>query len=172
MRVVRIVVATVLVLAVTHPNHPDQPLCLVVCRSQGRSPWYLLTAETITTEEQAWQVVLVYVRRWTIELSWKYEKSELAFQCPRVYEGEARQKLLLLATLAYAFLLSLLENRFDVLTQWLLHRYCHRTGRHCRRAKWPLTRLRCALSRLWQAHPPDFVGMAHTGSRARANQAI
>ncbi len=33
----------------------------------------------------------------------------MAFQSPRVYEGEAREKLLLLATLAYGFLLSLLN---------------------------------------------------------------
>ena len=55
----RWVVATVLVLPVAHPDHPGEPLSLVVCRSQGRSPWYLLTAETIQTEEQAWQVVFV-----------------------------------------------------------------------------------------------------------------
>lgn len=67
----RWVVATVLVLAVTHPDHPEHPLSLVVCRSPGRSPWYLLTTEAITTDEQAWQVVFVSVRRWTIELSWK-----------------------------------------------------------------------------------------------------
>jgi hypothetical protein len=65
------VIATVLVLAVTHPDHPEVPLSLVVCRSQGRSPWYLLTNETIETDEQAWHVVYAYVRRWQIELSWK-----------------------------------------------------------------------------------------------------
>jgi len=86
----------------------------------------LLTAEAIQTEEQAWQVVFVYVRRWHIELSWKYEKSELAFQSPRVYEGEAREKLLLLATLAYAFLLTLLKTTTEVLRLWLLRYYCHR----------------------------------------------
>jgi len=72
------VAATVLVLQVAHPNHTEHPLSLVVCRSQGRSPWYLLTAETIATDEQAWQVVFVSMRSFQIELSWKYEKSELA----------------------------------------------------------------------------------------------
>jgi hypothetical protein len=160
----RWVIATVLVLAVAHPDHPDVPLSLVVCRSQGRSPWYLLTAEPIATDEQAWRIVYAYVRRWQIELSWKYEKSELAFQSPRVYEGEAREKLLLLATLAYAFLLSLLHAGTEPLRLWLLRYYCHRTGRRCRNAKVPLTRLRCALSRLWQDHPPNFAGLgtAHT----------
>jgi len=155
----RWVVATVLVLPVAHPDHPGEPLSLVVCRSQGRSPWYLLTAEAIQTEEQAWQVVFVYVRRWHIELSWKYEKSELAFQSPRVYEGEAREKLLRLSTLAYAFLLTLLNEGTALLRLWLLHYFAHRTGWHSRAAKLPLTRLRCALSRLWQDWPPNFASL-------------
>jgi Transposase DDE domain len=155
----RWVIATVLVLQVAHPDHPDQPLWLVVCRSQGRSPWYLLTAEAIQTDEQAWHVVYAYVRRWQIELSWKYEKSELAFQSPRIYEGEAREKLLLLATLAYAFLLTLLNEGTELLRLWLLRYYAHRTGWHCRTAKLPLTRLRCALSRLWQDLPPNFASL-------------
>ena len=167
----RWVVATVLVLAVTHPDHPEQPLSLIVCRSQGRSPWYLLTTEAITTEEQAWHVVFVYVRRWNIELSWKYEKSELAFQSPRVYEGEAREKLLLLATLAYAFLLRLLASDVALLRRWLMRSYCHRTGRHCRRAKMPLTRLRNALSRLWQEHPPNFAKITGCSSSRHGSQA-
>ena len=161
----RWVVATVLALPVAHPAQPENPLWLVVCRSQGRSPWYLLTAEAIDTEEQAWGVVFAYMRRWQIELSWKYEKSELAFQSPRVYEGEARENLLLLATLAYAFLLTLLHASYDEVRRWLLRAYCHRTGLHCRLAKLPLTRLRCGLSRLWQEHPPDFAALAGGSSR-------
>jgi hypothetical protein len=151
----RWVIATVLVLVVVHPDVPFVPLSLVVCRSQGRSPWYLLTADPVQTDEQAWGVVFAYMRRWQIELSWKYEKSELAFQSPRVYEGEAREKLPLLSTLAYAFLLSLLIEGKSLLRLWLLRSYAHRTGTHTRAAKLPLTRLRCALSRLWQDQPPN-----------------
>ena len=162
----RWVVATVLVLQVAHPDHPTHPLWLVVCRSQGRSPWYLLTVDAIDTDEQAWGVVFASRRRWQIELSWKYEKSELAFQSPRVYEGEPREKLLLLATLAYAFLLTLLQPSSQEVRLWLLRSYCHRTGVHCRTTKLPLTRLRCALSRLWQDHPPDFAALAR-GSSSR-----
>ncbi len=134
----------------------------VVCRSQGRSPWYLLTADPVESSEQAWTVVFAYVRRWQIELSWKYEKSELAFQSPRVYEGEPRQKLLLLATLAYAFLLTLLHVSYTLLRLWLWRSYSHRTGHHSRDARMPLVRLRCALSRLWQAHPPNFATLGAT----------
>jgi hypothetical protein len=70
--------ASVLALPVTHPDHRDTPLWLVVCRSKGRTPWYLLTAEPITTAEDAWRVVFAYARRWQIELAWRFDKSELA----------------------------------------------------------------------------------------------
>lgn len=165
----RWVVATVLALQVAHPDHPQQTLWLIVCRSQGRSPWYLLTADPITTDEQAWQVVFAYMRRWQIELSWKYEKSELAFQSPRVYQGQARAKLLLLATLAYAFLLTLLHTSSTLLRLWLLRYYGHRTGQHSRTAKMPLTRLRCALSRLWQERPPNFAALGTAARLIRVN---
>ncbi len=121
----RWVQASVLVLPVRHPEQPDVALSLVVCRSAGRLPWYLVTNEVVTNEEEAWQVVFAY-------------------------------KLLLMATLAYAFLLTLLEPCYDLLRLWLLRSYCHRTGWHCRTAKAPLYRLRSALSRLWQKYPANF----------------
>jgi len=66
----------------------------------------------------------------------------------------------LLATLAYAFLLTLLETSYDLLRLWLLRSDNHRTGRHCRAAKMPLTRLRCSLSRLWQDVAPNFASLS------------
>jgi hypothetical protein len=92
----------------THPAHP-QPLWLVVARP-GRhlEPWYLLTSEQIRSVEEAWAVVLVYGRRWQIDCAWRYSKSELAMESPRVWRWERREKLLLMVTLIYAFLLSLL----------------------------------------------------------------
>jgi hypothetical protein len=152
----RWVQASVLVLPVVHPEQPNAALSLVVCRSAGRLPWYLLTNEAVTNEDEAWGVVFAYVRRWTIEQTWRYEKSELAFQSPRLWHWQEREKLLLMASLAYAFLLTLLEPFYDPLRVWLLRTFCHRTGWHCRTAKAPLYRVRSALSRLWQQHPPNF----------------
>jgi hypothetical protein len=94
-----------------------------------------------------------------------YDKSELAFQSPRLWHWAEREKLLLMASLAYAFLLSLLEPFYDPLRCWLLRSYCHRTGWHCRWAKAPLYRLRSALSRLWQEHPPDFAALGRPATR-------
>ena len=135
-------------------------LSLVVCRSAGRLPWYRLPNEAVTSEEEAWQVVFAYVRRWHIEQTWRYDKSELAFQSPRLWHWAEREKLLLMARLSYAFLLTLLEACYDPLRLWLLRHYCHRTGWHCRQAKAPLYRLRNALSRLWQKYPPNFALLA------------
>jgi hypothetical protein len=42
---------------VTHPAY-SQPLWLVVSRpGKGRPPWYLLTTEAITWEDDAWKMV-------------------------------------------------------------------------------------------------------------------
>ena len=144
----------IVVIPVTLPDHP-QPLWLVVARlGKGREPWYLLTADPIHTIAEAWAIVLAYARRWQIELVWRYSKSELAMESPRVYGWDVRRKLLLLATLAYAFLLHLLDSSFDWLRAYLLRNWCHRTGKHYQEVAAPLYRLRSALSRLWQAAPP------------------
>jgi hypothetical protein len=144
----------VLALPVTHPEHA-RPIWLVVARpGNGQEPWYLITADPIRTEAAAWQVVFAYARRWQIELTWRYSKSELAMESPRVWAWERRLRLLLLVTLAYAFLLALLDTALDALRQWLLRQWCHRTGRRLKAVAMPLYRLRAALSRLWLAIKP------------------
>jgi hypothetical protein len=142
----------VVAVCVTHPRHP-QPLWLVVARP-GRhyEPWYLLTSDPIRTAEDAWGVVLAYGRRWQIECAWRYSKSELAMESPRVWTWERREKLLLMVTLVYAFFLSLLASEWKELRSWLLRAWCHRTGKRSREVAAPLYRLRSALSRLWQAY--------------------
>src|SRR5258708_7145648 len=150
------VTASMVVLAVHHPDHREQALCLRAAPPTTGLPWYLLTNEPITSDEDAWRVMFAYARRWQIELTWKENKSELAFQSPRLWHWEPREKLLLLATLAYAFLLTLPSPCYERLRRWLLRRYCHRPGWHCRHAHAPFARLRMALSRLWQPFPPRW----------------
>jgi hypothetical protein len=82
----------------------------------------------------------------------RYSKSELAMESPRVWTWERREKLLLMVTLVYAFLLSLLASQWEELRNWLLRTWCHRTGKRSREVAAPLYRLRSALSRLWQAY--------------------
>lgn len=151
----------VLALPVRHPDDPQVPFWLVVSRpGKGHKPWYLLTTEEVSNERQAWRVVFAYTRRWTIEMSWRFGKSELGWEGPRLHQWEVRLKLLLMAALAYAFLLSVLRMERQQVRCWLLRHYCHRTGRRARQTVFPLYRLRLAISRLWQEHPPDFAALA------------
>jgi hypothetical protein len=140
---------------VADPTH-RQPLWLVVARRKGQSPWYLLTSEPAHSPELAWQIVLAYARRWQVEMAIRYNKSEFAFESPRLFQWHSRHKLLLIAGLAYAFLLSLLAPTLVSLSSWLLHTFCHRTGKRSRETPTPLYRLRIALSFLWLSHPPPF----------------
>lgn len=143
------------------PND-ERKLFLVVSRpGYGRKPWYLITTEPVYTAEQAWQIVFAYARRWQIEMSLRFTKSEMAFESPRLHAWEARLKFLLIASLAYAFLLSLLAN-IDFLFAFI-SRYCHRTGKWSRDISAPLYRLRLALSRLWLETRPHSLPSLSSG---------
>lgn len=143
----------VLAVPVRHP-HVAAPLWLVISRpGTGHRPWYLLTSEAVKTEEEAWRIVLAYCRRWQIEECWRYEKSELGAESVRLWWWDEREKLLLMVSLVYAFLLSLMEEVLTPLRSWLLDHWCPRTGKRCRLTTTPLYRLRLALSYLWQAYP-------------------
>lgn len=151
-------------LPVRVPDFPNLPLTLVVSRpGQGRKPWYLLTNEPVASVDDAWRVVLAYNRRWQIELSIRYSKSELAFESPRLLAWEHRAKLLALAALVQAFLFSLLDELLLPLRAWLLDHWCHRTGKRSRLTAVPLYRLRLALSQLWLAHRPSTLPRLNSG---------
>lgn len=148
--------------APVHLPNDERQLFLVVSRpGYGRKPWYLLTTEPIHTPEQAWQIVFAYARRWQIEMSLRFTKSEMAFESPRLQAWEARLKFLLIASLAYAFLLSLLAYT-DFLFAFI-SRYCHRTGKWSRDISAPLYRLRLALSRLWLNFRPHSLPPLNSG---------
>lgn len=140
---------------VTHPDHPSIPLWLVVSRpGQGRPPLYLLTNEPLHSVEEAWHIVFIYMRRWQVEMAYRFTKTELAIQSLRLWHWHTRLKLLLMVSLVYAFLLSLLDPHWNTLRTWLFRHFCHRTGKRYREASIPLYRLRSALSRLWLTYPP------------------
>jgi hypothetical protein len=155
--------ASVLALPVRHPEFPEVALSLVVVRGQEH-PWYLLTAEAVTSEQQAWDIAFASMRRFQIEVAFRYSKSELAFESRRLWRSSHRVKLLMLARLSYAFFLSLLIFPSEPVRLWLLRYYCHRTGKQYREARAALSRLRSALSRLWQEHPPVFGLRRHATS--------
>jgi Transposase DDE domain len=138
---------------VKHPRL-DDPLWLVVARpGKGREPWYLLTNQPVASVDDAWRIVFAYARRWQVEVTYRYCKTELAMESPRLWRWHNRLKLLFIVTLVYAFLLSLLRLP-QTLRDWLLRNWCHRTGKRYRHFAVPLYRLRSALSRLWTYRPP------------------
>lgn len=134
-----------------------QPLWLVVSRQgPGKTPWYLLTSEPVHTPEQAWRIILIYARRWQIEMALRYDKSELAFESLRVFSEEVRLRLLQILALVHAFLLRFLTPDFEALRLYLLNTWCHRTGKRSRNVRAPLYRLRFALAFFWARFPPPF----------------
>ena len=97
---------------------------LVVSRpGKGRAPWYLLTSEPVETPGDAWRVVMAYARRWQVEMCYRACKTDLATESPRLWFWENRLKLLLMVSLVYAFLLSLLTHSSP-----LCYRNCSETG--------------------------------------------
>ena len=95
-----------LALPVRHPEYGGQLWLVVVRQGKGREPWYLLTDEPVETAEQAWEMAFSSVRRWKIEESFRFQKTELQIESLRLQDWESRRKMLLLVTLAYSFLLS------------------------------------------------------------------
>jgi hypothetical protein len=137
---------------VRHASYADM-LYLVKVRVDKKI-WRMITNEPVLTEEQAWTIFFTYRRRWKIEMSFRYGKSELALESPRLWSWENRLKMLGVVTLVYSFLLFLLNPFYSDTIKLLLQLKCHRTGKRCQEALAPLYRLRWALSRLWDdAHP-------------------
>ena len=149
----------VLSLPVRHPAYPGLLWLVVSRRGKGHEPWYLLTNELADTPAAMWKVVFAYARRWQIEMSFRFCKTELAMQSPRLWAWENRLKLLLIVSLAYAFLLSLLDPLLKPFRETLLQRFCPRTGKRSRESPTPLYRIRIALDYLCLCTGPPFLGL-------------
>jgi Transposase DDE domain len=149
----------VLAIPVRHWAYPG-PLWLVVSRrGKGHEPWYLLTNEPADRPAAMWKIVFAYARRWQIEMAWRFGKTELAMQSPRLWSWDNRLKLLLLVSLAYAFLLSLLDPLLKLFRDTLLQRFCPRTGKRSRDCPTPLYRIRAALSYLCLCTSSPFLAL-------------
>ena len=81
---------------------------------------------------------------WQAKIFYRACKTDLALESPRLWSWKYRLKLLLMVSLVYSFLLSLLNGESASLVQGLLRSWCHRTG------------IRANLSSLWLAHSPTF----------------
>jgi len=133
--------------AVNHLEHSDNQLYLVIIRDKNNynSPMYLITSLTIENASQAWEVLFSYMHRWEAEQGFRFLKSEMGLESPRLWFWDNRMKLMAIVTLVYDFLLSLLRN-WKSLIPIFFRRWCHRTGKRYRNASIPLYRLRMAIS--------------------------
>jgi hypothetical protein len=140
---------------VKYPGY-DHPLWLGVCRpGRGRKPWYLLTNQPINSLEDAGvsssDMPAAGEWRWPTGIprpSWPWEG-------PRLWRKENPLKLLLLVSLVYAFLLSLINYAQRPLVELRLRHWCHRTGKRYRQAAIPLYQVGAALSHFWITCPPE-----------------
>lgn len=132
--------------AVNHLEYPDHQLYLIIVRDKHNhnGPLYLLTSLAIETAAQAWEVMFSYMHRWEAEQGFRFCKSELAVQSPRLWFWDNRMKLMAIVMLVYDFLLSTLRNWQSWLNLFF-RRWCHRTGERYRNASIPLYRLRLAI---------------------------
>lgn len=132
---------------VKHPELPDNQFFLVIVRDKHNfnGPMYLLTSLPIESAKEAWEACFSYMHRWNIEQAFRFGKSELAMESPRLWSWENRLKLLAIVALAYDFLLGRLM-KWKGWTQQLFRNWCHRTGNRYRKASVPVYRLRMAIS--------------------------
>ena len=132
---------------VNHLEYPDNQLFLVIVRDKKNynSPLYLITSLSISNAGQAWEVMFSYMHRWEAEQGFRFLKSELGLESPRLWFWDNRMKLMAIVTLVYDFLLRMISNWTNWVQPFLRH-WCHRTGERYRVASIPLYRLRMAIS--------------------------
>ena len=98
--------------AVSWPSpSPILPMCsssgwLCPAPAKDVRPGSGLTTEAISSEDDAWQIVFAYARRWQIEMTWRFHKSELEASSPRLWKWEPRLKWLLMVSLVSSLLVS------------------------------------------------------------------
>lgn len=132
---------------VNHLEHPGNQLFLVIVRDRKNhgGPMYIITSLVIENASQAWQIMFSYMHRWEAEQGFRFLKSEMALESPRLWFWDNRMKLMAIVALVYDFLLSTLRN-WTGWVQLFFRRWCHRTGKRYRNASIPLYRLRMAIS--------------------------
>lgn len=132
--------------SVYHPDFPDKELTLITCKSANNSfePVHLLTNRAVRKNRDAWKMIFSYMRRWLIEQTFRYNKSELALESPRLWYWKNRLKLMAIVSLVYDFLLQILRNWSSM--AWLtINTWCPRTGKKLANVHVPLYRMRNAI---------------------------
>ena len=124
-------------------------LYLVIARDgkKGRPPIYFLTDVPIDTNGMAWSVLFSYMKRWDIEQVFRFGKTGMGMESPRLWFFERTLKLLSLVTLVMDFLLSMLYLNRDF-ARTIIDEWCPRTGNRQKKTFLPIYRLRLAIAML------------------------
>ena len=87
--------------AVEHLDHVGNQLFILIIRDKNHfnGPMYLITSIPITDKAQAWEMCFSYMHRWEIEQAFRFGKTELSMESPRLWFWENRLKLLSIVTL-------------------------------------------------------------------------
>lgn len=134
---------------VRDPEFPDKQLYMVILRDKrpGIKPIYFLTSVKIDTNGMAWAIANAYMKRWDVEQVFRFGKTAMGIESPRLWFWENQLKLLMLLALVMAFLLTLLGDYLDYAWQ-LIDTWVPRTGKRQKKTSLPLYRLRLAVSYL------------------------
>ena len=132
---------------VAHPESPDNQLFMIIVRDKKNhnSPMYLLTSLPINSIKDAWEICHIYFHRWNIEQAFRFCKSELAMESPRLWFFQNRLKFLAIISLVYDFIISLIRN-WNAWVWCFIQTWCPRTGSRLREVSTPAYRLRFAIS--------------------------
>lgn len=125
----------------------EKQLYLVIVRDpkKGRKPIYFLTDIPITTNAKAWTILHAYMKRWDVEQIFRFGKTAMGIESPRLWFWENRLKLLALVSFAMAFILTLLANT-RTFARHLIDKWAPRTGNRQKITLLPIYRLRLAIS--------------------------
>ena len=124
-------------------------LYLVIARDgkQGRPPIYFLTDVPIDTNGMAWSILKAYMKRWDIEQVFRFGKTAMGIESPRLWFFERTLKLLALVTLVMDFLLSIVVHHRNF-ARAIIDEWCPRTGNRQKKTFLPIYRLRLAIAQL------------------------
>ena len=102
----------------------------------------------------AWSVLKSYMKRWDVEQVFRFGKSAMGIQSPRLWFWENRLKLLMLVTLVIDFVLTLLSD-YRKFSRKIIDTWCPKSVERQKNTFLPLYRLRIAISWLISGVPPQ-----------------
>lgn len=134
---------------VRHPELEDKQLYLVIARDKrkGAKPIYFLTDVPVDTNGMAWCILRSYMKRWDVEQAFRFGKTAMGIESPRLWFWENKLKLLMILTLVMDFLMTLIAI-FKEFSRNIIDTWCPRTGNRQKNTFLPIYRLRLAITLL------------------------